>query len=98
MSKIEKEAYRLMDLYSAVEDEVGYPYRMPGESVEDNRARVTEFFNALVDTIKATTDFDKFDQRVWDVLEDENFHTLCIAINIARGITTVENNLERYSR
>ena len=98
MSRVEKEAYRLMDLYSAFEDEIGQPYRVPSESIEDNRVRVTEFFYALVDTIKATTNLDKFDQRTWDILEDENFHTLCIAINIARGIDTVENNLERYSR
>lgn len=92
----EQEANRLAELYSNVEERLGSPYRFYDESVSSNNERVTKFFETLIAKIKETTDTDRLTDETWYILEDENFHTLCIAIDIIKGKTTIKDILKRY--
>jgi len=95
-STIEAEAYRLMEICSKVEDELGSPYKRYNESSEDCKKRARHFLEVLVSRVQETTDLNNFDRHVWDILEDENFHTLCTAIDIALGGRTIEIVLDQY--
>ena len=96
MTTVEKEAYRLMDIYSAVVDRVGYPYGNPSMSVEEHKALATKVITETIAALSDSVNFQSFDQRVRDILEDENFHTLCTAIDIARGKQQLDDILYRY--
>ena len=89
---------KLEHLYWKFEDKFGSPYRKYDESIINNNLRVMRFLKELVAAIKRFKDFDKINQEVLDLLEDENFHTLCLAIEIAQGKTTITDNLYRYDR
>lgn len=96
--QIDKEVDRLIELYCDIEDKWGSPYRYYSETVAENKARVKVFFKELVGAIRATTNLDELDANIVSILTDENFHTLCLALEIAKGNDTVENHLQHYAK
>ena len=98
LNKVEQEVLKLENAYLKVEDKLGSPYRKYDETVVTNNLRVIAFFQEVIEKIKAIKDPKEISQEVWDRLEDDNFHSLCLAIEIAQGKTTITDNLYRYDR
>lgn len=98
LNKVEREVHKLENAYLKVEDKLGSPYRKYDETIVTNNLRVIAFFKEVIEKIKAIKDPKEISQEVWDRLEDDNFHSLCLAIEIAQGKTTIVDNLYRYDR
>ena len=92
----ETEAYRLMDIYSEIEEELGSPYGNWNMTKEEHVQQACKVIDALVVKLKEEVDLNNFDRKVWDILEDENYHTLCLAIDIAQGKTSFAKHMGRY--